>query len=857
MKRTPIQVLGAVFVIGVVCVLLYWFYRFAAVTFQQLFGSFDQVIVAVASATAMALVGMWLTMGKGRLAEAGQLEKISIWAALLLSTVSAMTTGMGLLRLFSANPTTGSMLLILISVLLCLGIQLSMLMCALRLGESIQRLSPVAQRVGPGDDMDPEDVMSTSTSRRAIYVMIAAIVCLYISVFLWYGDSIKGFIDTTLDAIVGGQLSAGTGISSAILAPVFVVVALVTAIAGGLLRRPATLGGIGVNFSIYLLLLTFSSGFGFLAYFQSTQSDPVRAVNRDTYLETNTSALVRQIQDAAAEDERDALTIATTGPAATDLAREIDSMAELFVRNRTRLDQQLAGYQARNAQLEADRIAAQASITSAEEAIRVADLDIANAATGVKRAQEAKARRLPGLENDLKLAEEARDAAARGDDGTNVALCGPNCRREERRIEDINGDIQSLDEAIAAARIAVTQAESAKKTAELALERAKTNDAGEEIEEPRPPLVDRSSFTIPLDQYRSEPSTSGLAEIERTCSAARGVMQGAGIFEGLPRCQTAEVRTDLARYEELKDARTRMVEACTRSDEQIALEKNAPVGYPADAFAGDGSLPPIPTHLQGRLTWVVTCLTTANTGSPRMTEVAKRVNNLRSEYTSPGYDPRRVVRSLAEGDLFAIFSIIMAVLVDTAILIAGYFALSQRSDILARDHLEQAPDRLNDAIENALSVAGDGDTKVAALVLSYAWKDLPEYEAISPDYTRKLSLDGLGEDEERAIRLVLDSAGVVLVKYVEKDGVGQYQLHQKFVQLINSKATHGGIPLSGKGKALLNAGASQVVDVRASRYQNFTPLFEPSPSSPAGALIRSAAAGPNPRSGPKLGPGET
>lgn len=858
MKRTPLQILGVLFVVSVVGGLLYWFYMFASTAFRELFGSLDQVLVAVLSAATMALVGVWLTMGKGRLAEAGQTEKISIWAALLLSTVSAMTTGTGLLRLFSANPTTGSLLLILISVLLCLGIQLSMLMCALRLGEGIQRLSPVTQRIGPGDDMDPEHDLMATSPYKALYLILVSIVCLYIAAFVWFGGSIWDFVNTTLDAIIGGQFGSGVAFGPTVLAPVFVAMALMIAVAGGLLRRPATLGGIGVNFGIYLLLLTFSAGFGFLAYFQSTQSDPVRAVNRDTYIETNTSALVRQIMDAAAEDERDALTNATSGLAAEDLAGEIDDMSELFVRNRDRLDQQLAAYQARNAQIEADRIAAQASIASAEQAIRTAELEIQNAQAAVTRAEEAKERRLPGLLDDLRQAEIDRDAAARGDDGTGIALCGPNCQREERRIADVTADIQSIDDDISAAQLLVGRAESAKEAAELELQRANTNDAGEEIENPRPSLVDRSSFTIPLDAYRSEPSFEGLAEIEHTCSAARGVMQEAGIFEGLPRCQTIEVRADLARYEELKEASARMVDTCVRSPEQIELENNASVNYPPSAFAGDGTLPPIPQHLQGQISWMVQCLTAANTGSPRMTEVAKQVNNLRSEYTSPGYDPRRVVRSLLEGDLFAIFSVVMAVVVDTAILIAGYFALAQRSDILSRDHLEQAPDRLNDAIDNALSVAGGGDTKVAALVLSQAWRHLSEYEAISADYTRKLSLAGLGETEGTAIRLVLDSAGMVLVKYVEKDGEGQYQLHQKFVQLINNKATQGGIPLGGRGKPILDAGAKQGGDLRASRNQMFTPVFD-SGLSKSGPRLGGPKNGtrPSSKSSPKLGPGET
>ncbi|AGI69988.1 hypothetical protein OAN307_c46390 [Octadecabacter antarcticus 307] len=101
----------------------------------------------------------------------------------------------------------------------------------------------------------------------------------------------------------------------------------------------------------------FSSGFGFLSYLQSTQNNAARAIDRDNYIETNTAALVLQIQQATFEDETQALINATEGLAFRELSDEINRTADLFVQDRSQFDQQLAEYRDRNAQIEVDRIA--------------------------------------------------------------------------------------------------------------------------------------------------------------------------------------------------------------------------------------------------------------------------------------------------------------------------------------------------------------------------------------------------------------------------------------------------------------------------------------------------------------------
>jgi hypothetical protein len=143
-----------------------------------LIGRPEQLIVALLAGVVMALVGLWLTRGEGTLAHAGQYEKIAVWAALAMSVVSAVTTSVGLLLVLSANPETGFLLMIGMALFLGVGIQLSMLIYALRIGNSLQELAPVrVKRETEEDDEEDEPRFRRRFPLRGL-LMVAAIIAL-------------------------------------------------------------------------------------------------------------------------------------------------------------------------------------------------------------------------------------------------------------------------------------------------------------------------------------------------------------------------------------------------------------------------------------------------------------------------------------------------------------------------------------------------------------------------------------------------------------------------------------------------------------------------------------------------------
>ena len=132
---------------------------------SEILGSLTEWVVAILSGVVMLSVGVSLTLGKGALAGAGQLEKVAVWAALLLSVASAVTTSTGLLDLLSANPQTTFALTVGLSLLIGIGVQLSMLIVALRVGENLQRF-----RLGSGRATQKEYGDDGETNQPGPYV---------------------------------------------------------------------------------------------------------------------------------------------------------------------------------------------------------------------------------------------------------------------------------------------------------------------------------------------------------------------------------------------------------------------------------------------------------------------------------------------------------------------------------------------------------------------------------------------------------------------------------------------------------------------------------------------------------------
>lgn len=793
MKNHALLLSAAAFAAVVAAVLAYFAYQLGVSLLTNLFGDWRQMLVALIAAGVMATVGFNLTMGKGKLAQAGQTEKIAVWAALLMSIVSAITTSLGLLSLLSANPSTGAVLMVGMALMLALGIQLSMLMYALQIGDGIQRLNPIKAQAGDDDDADlfDDDVQSRGPS---LIKVGAVVVVLLAGVYMLFGQTISGLILDAVDSIIHDPLSQlrdpGTG--PKILAPVFIIIGLLAAIRIGLLPRPGTFGAIAATVLIYGTLLLFSSGFGYLAYLTAAQSDIVRATDRDNRIETETPAFVRRINQAAFDDTNDALVKATEGPEFQALSTEVDALSSLFVKNRAKLEDQVAAFENRRLQIEAAQDAAQQSISDGEVAVREAELALEQAKAQAKAAEDEMAQRLGILNPDLAAARKGRDDAAAGRDTTGVAACGSICKRFQAQVDRIEADIQQLQGKRSAANLALSRAQSELIDAKRRLERAKRGENGDLPDlGPPPSVIDRSSFTLPRNEYRTNPTIDGLRRLAVTCSIAVDMLISVDVSpRNMPRCDIARVEAALRQHQELTKAQDRMVDPCTRTDAELQAE---------DTALKTSTIPDInqiPSHLQARIAWVSRCLTAANTGSERMEQVARDVNRFESEFIAAGYDPRRALRSLEDRDRFAIFAALMALIVDLAILFAGFFANAFRSQVATNDPAEQHAGHVVDAIDQALSAIFPNAPGKAAAALSAMWVPVSPDDAGNRAYTRKIVVADHSAKAMNVAKLILDAAGPVLVRYSEQDGKDKafWLLHQNFVQLINKHATQSPIP---------------------------------------------------------------
>ncbi|MBN8291206.1 hypothetical protein JI664_04445 [Rhodobacter sp. NTK016B] len=840
MKQKGLILAGLALVVPLGMTALYLLFVTGASAFSRLVGDFDAVLVAVASASVMALVGASLTFGNGRLSGAGQLEKISVWAALLMSTVSAITTSLGLLSLLKTNAETGSLLTVLMAGLLSLGIQLSMLMYALRISDSVQRLAPATHLRDAMADDAPDD-RPLRRGRRAAARLVVLLPLVLLGLALISGLSLAQLAS----ALAEGWNGLDGGMAAAGLGGVLLIAILAYAVIGGLIRKASTWAGLVMSVAIYFGLLMFSSGFGYMAYFLAGQSDVTRALDRDNVIETQTASLVRQINDAAAEDLRDFQREARAGAAYQDLSERIDTMSSLFVANRSALQAQISAYEARRQDLIARAAALAAAVDTAEAGVTAAEQAITRAQTDVTRAQTARETNLPQLQTDLQAAQAEETEARGGRDGTGIAECGPICRSAQRRQAELQAAIERYDTAVIEAQQAESAARDALAEARRRLQAAQADAQNAPAQDSLPPpITDRSSFTTPRAEYNVAPTREGLRQISRACSAGGEMLIDLGLPPGdLPSCDIVDVEVWFDRIDAAEAALVQMQGPCGRSEEEIAQE---------NAALMDGAAPDpqaIPPYLRARLAWMTRCMTAANTGSDRMVALASTINQLESEFTTPGYDPRRVLRSLQDGNLYAIFSLLMAVLVDVAILFAGMAASLERGRDLREDDSLTAPDRIADRVQRALETVQPGAPHRAARMMVTLWKNEPVHMAggDGPVYTHSLSLRGVPPDAALAARLILDAAADY-ARYEHGPEGGVWRLRKSFVALIVEQATHGGAATAAGGM-LAGNGAGPV---QRGATSGITPIFTP----PGGGSGPTPPAPPKPQSShPHADPG--
>lgn len=775
-RRLLFVLLGA----GFAALAGWWLIATGLGVLRNLLGDWRQFAVALLAALIMGAVGVSLTMGRGRLAGAGQYEKIAVWAALLLSVVSAITTSTGLLGVLSANPGTGELLMVGMALLIGLGVQLSMLIYALRIGDGLLQLSRAPR---PDPDFEEDDAPEDQPRRRILGALAVIAFCgLGAGMVMGHsGADMLGGLWTSLRDTAADAEARGPYL----LGPVLLGLGVALGLWQGLFRQPAQLAGIGFSVAVYMLLLLVSSGFGYLSYFMAAQSEEVRAIDRDNHIQTQTAALTNRIREAALEDSREALTKARSGEAYKELSKRIGEMADLFVREEPRLQAEIEHAKADRARaLQAANDAA-SRLERAQQTVDAADARIEAARRSVNAAKDERTRQLPTLEQIKQQGEANLAKALAGEDGTGVAACGSNCNAAKRQIADAQREIDKLTAAVATVENALRQETSKKTTAQRELEQLKAEDAPK-TELPTVPLVltDRSSFTKPMSEYDVDPSKEQLRVIWRTCTTARNMLIDISVpSRDIPLCGIADVEMWLTKYEERQAALGKMEIACARTEDEIALENEALV---AQAPTNPSI---IPAYLRGRLAWVDRCMMAANTGSENMTALAIEQNRLESEYTTAGYDVRRVLSALTSGNRYAKFALTMALIVDLAILLAGFSANAFRGRDLANDQRLVSPDQIDDRIAKVLDALSPGAPHLVALRFTLLCQPRPYHEVGDSPFTHRIRLDRGNPEMLARMRLVLDAAGPAFARFGERQDDDSWLLHGSLVALLIGRAT--------------------------------------------------------------------
>ncbi len=744
--------------------------------------NWEQVLVACTAAATMIAVGARLTLGRGVLAGASQYDKLSVWAALIMSVVSAVTTSTGLLLLLTAHQQTTNIMPVSLAIGLGIGIQLSMLIKALRIGESIQQLAP---RTTDDDRADRQSQDEPDGARwRTLISHVAIVVLLVLGTAVAAGGSSTDLLGFA-QRIVSPQSDA-SGPNPLGLA--LVLIGLVWLFREGMLPRRATVAGLLVSLIVYLGMLTLSSGFGYMTYFISAQSEEVMAIDRDSHIASETPALVRRIRDAAEADVLETLVRARSGEAYDTLSASIDELAELYVENEGRMAAIRQNYENRRAEIVDARQRAAQDIDDARDAVQQAERELQDAQRVLQTEQEERDRRMPVLLADLATAQAGRDNSAAGRDESGLTGCGPICRGFETQVARITADIDALHAAVQEAQAEVDRLQDKVEEAELEVQATQERGGLPDVETPLPPeIVSRESFTGPRDAYNVDPTMENLAAISTTCSAGVQMLITAGLDrDDLPECDVSRVQADLQSYERAAQALQEVGPACARTDEEVRLENAAQLEQRQANFNA------IPEYLQARLAWVSRCLVAANTGSPKMEEVVADVNRLRSEYTNPGYDPRRIFGALRDGNGFAIFALLMAIVVDTAILFAGISANAQRGRDLREDHRLVPADRLADRIRKTLAFIDPKDPAGAAVhILMLA--DLRPANAETADddvdiFSHEILTDVLQPADTIPLKMIMAAASREYAKFVTDEGRRYWRLHRNLITLLTEIA---------------------------------------------------------------------
>lgn len=752
---------------------LYYAVQFGMAALTAIFGDPRQLIVAVAAAVIMGAVGFSLTMGRGTLAAAGQQEKIAVWAALLMSIVSAITTSSGLLLVLSPNPQTGAILMVVMALLLGVGIQLSMLMYALRIGDSIQRLSPI---VAHEDLTDPDD----DTGPRLNGQTIAIVVMLFaVGAALIYGETVVQFLTRLADSVVDLEnfdpTDAGT---PRVLGFFLLLIALFVAVQRGLLKRPGSVIGLVLAFVIYGALLTFSAGFGFVSYFIASQSEELQAIDRDAVIRNDTSELINKIENAVREDAQDFLQRARSGPEYEDLSGRIDQLSELFIENRARLDDQVEAYRIRREEIINARERAAEAVSEAESRLREAVVARGQAEIDLQRARTTRDQNKEILQQAVLDADKEAIDAAEGRDGTGIKICGPNCRAAQARAQERREQLSALDTDVQNAELALSQAESDISDLEQVVENVRNSSAdGVNLQDPVPPvIVDRTSFILPRNEYNTNPSREGLIRIGQTCGTARDMLGSLGLSgTTLPNCDISQVEAHLIRYRDAQDAIVGMEGPCSRSEEEKRLEEAALLNR---AAPDPNNIPP---YLLARQNWLSRCLNAANTGSDRMVPLAREASRLESEFFTAGFDTRRALRSLSDGNRYSFFAMLMAIIVDTAILFAGFAANAYKARGL--DHGRA------DLVRNALGIVNPSAPSQAAQQVQMLSMPRTHAEIKDSPFTHRLSIEDLPGKHAANVKLIMDAAGPEFARFVDVNKAKFWLLHRNFVSLVTEFAT--------------------------------------------------------------------
>ena len=712
-----------------------------------------QLAAAAAAAIAMFWIGYKLTVGQGALASAGQIEKIGLWSALALSVVSAVTTTVGLQALLSANAGGASTLGLGLAVILGLGIQCTMLATALSIGKSYIRLGDYFESKQAGRSPGATSAGNADTSWRRIVV---AMLLLSIGIAIWIGFSAADLWAAFLQALFGERRPTGTNI----LGPILVALAIVLLLVGGLFTLLARIAGLTLATAYYLALLLVSSGFGVLFYFQSIQSPDVIVIDRDNYIETQTPALARMMIAALEEDIRVSRIEATAGDDFDDLSDRIVELIGLFRAHEAQVDVFLDRARQRARQAADERAAARQAVIDANGTLQQAETALVLAQQARDQAQSSLDTTRPGLDAEIADQQSILSNTLTGNDGTRP-IRGPIARAAEAAIARNQEQIRRLESALTSAEAVFLQRRAERDNALIERDRlaalvpvetaADTGSTSASTSVQRPD--DLQSL---LTDFAAEPTNETLNALARNCGTVVQGLIGQGISVDPDLCDVSLVRAHLDRLVRAESVIDAARTACAQTEEEQAADRAAALNPP------ERNPDAIPPHLLARLGWLSRCVLVANTGSERMSDVVARINRLESEFTTPGFDVRRVISALFDGNRFAVMSLMFALGVDFAILFAGIRAIGRRgTEFAVRTAPMSATDREDQLRETLATVSGDNPAMLAQRIVALArpsGNSGSVYVDISaPDY--EIDLSNLDPAEAQGITLVLLAAG--------------------------------------------------------------------------------------------------